>query len=222
MSRTAPLPHYRKRRPTTQQKENIMNKSTATPATKPARMARFLYWIADRLPCRIIDGDDGPYLERYYLATLFGWQFYLHRFVADDPDRGLHDHPWRLAFSLILSGFYYEETRAGTRLVRWFNWLTGDSFHRVVLPFHAKQITPTAKEYAGPFIPCWTLFCHGPTVKDWGFIREYILNGEAVNNGWRGGLPFRYVSYPYTREGKQDKWWKLARKGRNAPGRVPL
>jgi hypothetical protein len=188
-----------------------MNQSNTAPTIKRPAMARFLYWLSSFLPCRIIDGDDGPYLERYYLATVFGWQFYLHRFVADDPDRGLHDHPWRLAFSLVLSGFYYEQTRMGTNKVRWFNWLTGDSFHRVVLPW-----------YLGPSdrLQCWTLFFHGPTVKSWGFMRE-LLNGEILNKEWRGGLPARFEPYTYQREGKQDRWWKLARKGRNAPGRTP-
>jgi hypothetical protein len=196
-----------------------MHSSNSAPPAARSKMARFLFWLSGFLPCRIIDGDDGPYLERYYLATLFGWQFYLHRFVASDPDRGLHDHPWRLAFSLILSGFYFEETRAGTRVVRWANWLTGDSFHRVVLPFHAKQITPTAQEYAGPVIPCWTLFCHGPNVKPWGFWRERMLGapGYPVSDG-----SAIFDPYTYQREGRPDKWWKTARPGRRAPGRAPL
>ncbi|WP_244260428.1 hypothetical protein [Burkholderia gladioli] len=57
-------------------------------------MRRVLYAISSRLPCRIIADGNKPYLERYYLATVFGVRFYLHRFVASDPDRGLHDHPW--------------------------------------------------------------------------------------------------------------------------------
>ena len=65
--------------------------------------------ISDRLPCRFIDGPKGePYLERYYLIGLFGWHAYLHRFVDSDPDRGLHDHPWGRAVSLVLSGAYRE------------------------------------------------------------------------------------------------------------------
>lgn len=190
-----------------------MKKTTATPATKPRRMARFLYWLSSFLPCRIIDGDDGPYLERYYLATVFGWNFYLHRFIADDPDRGLHDHPWRLAFSLVLSGYYYEETRMGVNKVRWFNWLTGNSFHRVVLPYNDDLRFATGVQQ------CWTLFCHGPAVKRWGFWRELWTGkpGETIREGAAVFEP-----YSYQREGKQDRWWKLARKGRNAPGRVPL
>ena len=66
-------------------------------------MNRLLLWLTGFLPCRIISEGDQPYLERYYLMTLFGWRFYIHRFVASDPDRGLHDHPWPKAYSIILS-----------------------------------------------------------------------------------------------------------------------
>ena len=47
---------------------------------------RFLYWWSGHLPLRLISKAGGPYLERYYLFTLFGHRFYLHRFVASDPD----------------------------------------------------------------------------------------------------------------------------------------
>ncbi len=97
-------------------------------------MSRLLWRLSAHLPMRVINDGQRQYLVRYYVGTLFGWRFYLHQFVGSDPDRGLHCHPWRLAFSIILSGWYYEETSYGTRKVRWFNWLTGDTFHRVVLP----------------------------------------------------------------------------------------
>jgi len=95
---------------------------------------KLLYWLSGFMPCRLINDGDRPYLERYYVGTLLGWRFYLHRFVGSDPAGTLHDHPWSKAYSLILSGWYWEETRSGTRRVRWFNSLTGDTFHRVVLP----------------------------------------------------------------------------------------
>lgn len=155
-------------------------------------MARLLYWLTGFLPCRIINDGTTPYLERYYLGTLFGWRFYLHQFVGSDPDRGLHDHPWRKAFSLILSGWYFEQTRMGLREVNWFNSLTGDTFHRVVLGVN----------------PCWTLFMHtAENVKPWGFWRDRnapeIINGEAV-----------FEPYQYTREGNQRDWWLTAPTGR--------
>lgn len=160
---------------------------------KQSKISKMLYWITGFLPVRFINDGNTPYLERYYLFTLFGWQFYIHQFVGSDPDRGLHDHPWSLAFSIILSGWYYEETRSGPRKVRWFNWLTGDSFHRVVLPY---SLPP-----GNDLLPCWTLFFHrAEKVKKWGFLKSLKLpNGAEI-----------FTPYSYSHEGNQDNWWLTA------------
>ena len=171
-----------------------------------------LHRITDHLPCRFIDGEQGePYLERYYLFGLFGWHAYLHRFVDSDPDRGLHDHPWGRAVSLVLSGGYDEvrfaEPVAGTsvgaaaagghvaaggaetrvRHVRpgRLNMLRGRDYHRVVLRDGR---------------PAWTLFLHGPRVKGWGFQRqgEYLVMARDASD-------FRHRD-----------WWRQAPKGRMA------
>ena len=109
-----------------------------------------------------------PYLERYHLLKLpFDHQVYLHRFVASDPGRGLHNHPWRSAFSLILSGKYEEIRMADsnkdnvlqTRQMRSgrLNWINGRVFHRINL-INNKEV--------------WTLFIHGPKAKSWGFLQR--------------------------------------------------
>lgn len=163
---------------------------------------KILHRITDRLPCRIINGPDGePYLERYYVGTVAGWRFYLHQFVGDDPDRGLHDHPWTRAFALVLAGFYIEQTRTGYRPVRWFNSLTGDTFHRVILPSSDTV---------------WTLFAHRVgDVKEWGFLEKRVcLRVESR------GKPVEYTEqvftpYQYQNEGgrKPVEWWLTARTG---------
>lgn len=156
-------------------------------------MKSLLYWITGYLPCRLIMDGDQSYLERYYLCTIIGARFYLHRFVGSDPDRGVHDHPWPWAFSLILAGWYYEERRHGTRVIRWFNWLTGDTFHRVVLPHdHGMH-------------EVWTVFAHrAKDAKPWGFLRD---KGQM-------GLVFTPFNYP---RGKETEWWKSAPIGKFAP-----
>lgn len=163
---------------------------------------RLLYAISGRLPCRLINDGDRPYLERYYVGRAFGWTFYLHRFVASDPARGLHDHPWNRAYSFVLSGSYLEETRTGTRRVRWFNRLTGDSFHRVLLRDGAPHV--------------WTLFCHGPYVKPWGFMRPLDTVAGVPLLLWE---PHAYQTDEAS--GKQ-RWWDTAPHGvdehRRAPG----
>jgi len=168
-------------------------------------MRAFLYWLTGHLPCRIISDGERPYLERYYLFTLLGWRFYLHRFVGSDPDRGLHDHPWSRAFSIILAGWYWEHTRSGTHRVKWFNTLTGDTFHRVVLPL--KGMTRGLADYnprATDYEPCWTLFFHrAEYVKEWGFLRGQV-----------------FIPYVRTRNDETAYWWKRVPKGRNEPRRA--
>jgi hypothetical protein len=158
------------------------------------KLERLLARLTDRRPCRIIDGEHGePYLRRYYVAGLDrlglrGWHAYLHRFVDSDPDRGLHDHPWDRAVSLVLSGGYDElrlcgvpaavadsagdmlaaEPRVSRRHVRPFrlNRLRGTDYHRIVLRGGR---------------PAWTLFLHGPRVKGWGFRRDGVERVMAAN-----------------------------------------
>jgi hypothetical protein len=155
-------------------------------------MRRLLYWLSGHLPCRIISDAGSQYLERYYLFTVLGVRFYLHRFVASDPDRGLHDHPWPWAFSVILSSRYQEQRRDGVRTVRLFNHLSGDTFHRVILT-HG---------------PVWTIFAHRATrSKEWGFLRD------------KGQLGIVYLTHKAAIE---DRWWKIVPRGRDEARRMPL
>jgi hypothetical protein len=130
-------------------------------------MNRFLFKISAFLRCRVICGQNQePYLERYHLMRLpFGIQVYLHRFVDSDPGRALHNHPWRSALSLVLSG-QYAETRLGNsaqnyclqkRIIRAgsLNLIGGDTYHRINLK---------------PGEQAWTLFIHSASHRSWGFL----------------------------------------------------
>jgi len=153
---------------------------------------RLLERISAHLPCRLIDGEGGePYLERYYLAGALGWHAYLHRFVDSDPDRGLHDHPWGRALSLVLAGGYDEirgepgkPERTSVRFVRpWrVNRLRGEDYHRVLLRGGRSA---------------WTLFLHGPRIKGWGFLQNGVYRSMA-----RDSAEFRHKD-----------WWTSAPKG---------
>jgi len=164
-------------------------------------MRRFLLWWSARLPVRIIADDGMPYLERYYVCSVFGTRCYLHRFVGSDPDAVLHDHPWRWALSIILVGWYFEERRDGAHVRSFLNFLVGDNFHRVVLPAMSA--------------PVWTLFIHrAGRSKPWGFLRPFSEGGlhAAV---W---VPYVYGS----NEGNSEsRWWLYAPLGRDEPRRLP-
>lgn len=164
---------------------------------------RLLLAYSASRPCKIISEAGRPYLERYFVCAFLGIRVYLHRFVGSDPDRGLHDHPWRWAISIILRGWYYEATRSGTRQVRWLNFLTGDTFHRVIL---------SPGPLAGVHTPAevWSLFIvPAKDVKVWGFLRD---------KGQRGQV---FTPFDYGTGGKPAQWWKHAPKGRDAAGRQP-
>ena len=144
------------------------------------------------------DSDGGPYLLRWYLTPWRSWYAhvpeaertrwqrmavfvsrwlpnpYLHKFLRDDDDRALHDHP-SCAVSLILHGSYIEHTiaaggihqrrvhRAGT-----LRYLPTRHAHRIELP---RRGPATDRGY-----PCWTLFLFGPSVRQWGF--------HCAQRGW--------------------------------------
>ncbi len=170
---------------------------------------KFLYRLTASMPCRLIKKKDRPYMERYFVGQLFGWNFYLHRFVDCDGELEFHNHEWRKGFSLVLSGFYIDErvvdlscsawATSGCiteqKVVRWFNRVDCNTFHRV------KSVASGT----------WTLFAHSERVKvegrpkGWGFL---YLSGDRL-------ITFEQWPYPST------EWWHDAQLGANI-GRVPL
>lgn len=126
---------------------------------------RLIHWVAARLPLREIPAEDGAiYLRRY---RVLGWMpgskwrgpsIYLHRFMLPDQDTALHNHPYRRAFSVVLSG-HYDEIRKSNgaspfwRRVRWVNIIGPADYHRIDR-LHGEV---------------WTLFLTWPKSRGWGF-----------------------------------------------------
>lgn len=135
---------------------------------------------ARRPPDFVVGGRENPYLLRWWLIPrnpLFN--VYLHKFLRDDDDRALHDHPWFWC-SIILRGDYVEVTeRAGVTIrthrvrgsarcaspwrahrIELFPWWLGDDNG------HMPQ---TPAEENNMRAPVWTLFITGPRLRSWGF-----------------------------------------------------
>lgn len=134
----------------------------------------------------ITDDNADPYLLRIYLTPHQDDEIgkpkrdrklpgvFLHYFFRGDHDRELHNHPWKWAWSVILTKGYIEERLsrgAGllgadihySRRIRVFgvNVIRQNDYHRVILDRG----------------PCWTLFVAGPQVpavrgEDWGFLDD--------------------------------------------------
>lgn len=141
-------------------------------ATGPSNHHWLRKWL--RLEPHQPIGAEGqpPYLLRWYVIPRNPWfNIYLHKFLRDDDDRALHDHPWWFV-SLMVWGMYVEVTDEG-RTVRsapepW-RWFWGDRplvfrastwRHRVELIKAGTNRTP---------IPCWTLIITGRRTRLWGF-----------------------------------------------------
>ena len=120
-----------------------------------------------REPDFYIGGKENPYLLRWWVIPRNRFfNIYLHKFLRDDDDRALHDHPW-VSLSVILKGGYLEYLPNDRRKMRVpFNIVLRRSItaHRIRL----------FREY-DPFEFCykpqiaWTLFITGPRIREWGF-----------------------------------------------------
>jgi len=181
---------------------------------------RLLYRLSAYCRCRIISGpDEQPYLERYHLLRLpFGYRVYLHRFVASDPGRGLHNHPWRHAISLLLCGTY-QETRMLTAESnhalqrRWLraghlNYISGDVYHRINIAAGAE---------------CWSLFLHAPKTSDWGFIRRHQARHQSsIQTSIQTSIQYMDHNEVVT-QASNPLWWKQALRPVQCPQmRLPI
>jgi hypothetical protein len=115
--------------------------------------------------------EDCPYMNRWILWFGLG-TLRVHRFMRDDEDRDLHDHPW--AFVTIPLQTYHEAVTVSgeasdslrtLRTVRRFR----PHFRRAKHRHSVKLITR----------PTWTIVITGPKTRSWGFWRH----GEFVH--WR-------------------------------------
>lgn len=123
-------------------------------------------------PARVIAIDGDPYLVRYYVGRLLGVTVYLHRFIRNDSERAVHDHPWR-ALALVLTGSYTE----------WrLRWLCPEGGivcrRRRVSPGRPSILWLRSAHRIATVAPnTWTLFVHGPRRKSWGFYAQHVEVG---------------------------------------------
>ena len=156
-------------------------------------MRKFLQWLVSRLPKDTINVGGKPYLTRYYL---FGkrseWNVFVHCFHSSDQGDELHNHPWKWAVSLILSGGYSEEFRVSEEELFGF----GGEFSRTNFTVFRREKRPgdlnliTSKSFHRVDLPrgeAWTLFVVGPRCQEWGFwdrhteeFRDWTSNPEAI------------------------------------------
>lgn len=101
------------------------------------------------------------YLLRWHLIPRNRFfNIYLHKFIGNDDERALHDHPWH-SLSIRLKGELWEYT-PWVQLAPRIKYRSATMAHRIELVDKSK--------------PAWTIFITGPAIREWGF---------HCKNGWQ-------------------------------------
>ena len=100
-------------------------------------LSAWLFKAVANRPMRVIEVGGKPYLERYFIGTWLGRKIWLHRFVSEDAERTVHNHPWT-ALSVILTGGYSEEVArralAPSNDKRHYRFVLNYSYHDLIAP----------------------------------------------------------------------------------------
>ena len=132
------------------------------------------------------------FLIRWFVIPKNRWvNVYLHKFIRDDEDRALHDHPFLFSISCLVLGSYYEVTMNAGGVRKRTMYSAGSV--RLIGPWKAHRIELTTSVVERSLgggqvlwnrpkrIPCWSLFITGPKVRTWGF---HCLNGWKPSDGF--------------------------------------
>lgn len=114
---------------------------------------------------QIITVSGQEYMRRYEFDLLW-LRVCLHRFSTADPEPALHNHPWNAIF-FVLRGGYIEQTLAGTKDIRWVNFVARSTFHRIV----GLRRTPT-----------WTFGMLFGRHTSWGFYTDRYVPWQTYLN----------------------------------------
>ena len=104
---------------------------------------------------------DGYLLRWHLIPRNRFFNIYLHKFIGNDDDRALHDHPW-WSFSLRLTGLLREHYKPKNT----FNWVVRNRLaprfcFRSAIFAHRIELVGNK--------PAWTIFITGPVKREWGF-----------------------------------------------------
>ena len=133
-------------------------------------LASLRYWLTCWLtltPHFTIGQPGRPQLLRWFiLPRNHICNLYLHKFLLDDEDRAVHDHPWNY-WSWLIRGSYSEITMPAGAIStcqtvrRTWSVAAYPATHRHRVMLHKRE--------DGTSIPCWTIVLTGPVIRTWGF-----------------------------------------------------
>lgn len=117
-------------------------------------------------------------MRRWHLTPRNRWfNVYLHKHVADDDTRALHDHPWPSVSIRLGGGKLTEVIQPDETLIEFIQETRNESreeiFKKYVEYRQPPRVCFRSAEFAHrlevPGRPVWTLFLTGKYVREWGF-----------------------------------------------------
>lgn len=133
------------------------------------KLFKRIFQIFYRQPDFTVATESGRiYMYRWWIIPQNKYlNIYLHKFIGDDEDRALHDHPWE-SLSFLFRGSYIEHLPGNEKIIYkapCFIRRKAEHQHRIEL--HKISLEP----YAFKNIPqvAWTIFCTGRKRREWGF-----------------------------------------------------
>ncbi len=145
-----------------------------------------------REPDFIVGGKENPYLYRWWIIPRNPiFNIYLHKFIRDDDDRALHDHPWASLSIAIINGYMeWMPHKSGAVICRHrkrWSIVFRKATHRHRIQLYSYCSTSARR-------PAWTIFITGPRLREWGFWpkdnagKEYFVHWKDFTDPDDPGL----------------------------------
>lgn len=171
----------------------------------------FMLELTANMPCKQINVDDAPYLQRFFAGTFANHigetDLWFHRFLSGDGDEHLHWHPMNMRSSVLCGSYREEYLCHGVKLERII--YPGDASRNFLINLCAKaeQGYPLRKipdrtrrigmhdihRIAEVQPGTWSMLLVEPErVPVWGFINdsgEYEIRKGAPRDWWKNYQP---------------------------------
>jgi hypothetical protein len=137
----------------------------ASGGKKPMKKSWLKGWLSGK-PHFVIGGEADPYMFRWYIIPRNKFfNIYLHKFMRDDEDRALHDHPWWFVSLMIWGGYFEMVTPNEYGIDRLCRTTPSVAYRRAT---HRHSVV-LFRDSHGNQRPCWTIVLTGRAKRTWGF-----------------------------------------------------
>lgn len=135
------------------------------------------YWLFNPYETHLIFKSNNSETQEVEIKK-YKWlpSIRIHKIMEPDQDRHLHDHPWDMAKTIILRGWYVEEMLGCSRInfKGDVNSLPCGEFHRIseISPYPVMTLF-----FTWNFKEPWGFLVNGKKIHHHTYLKQYPLNG---------------------------------------------